>query len=186
MFIAVPDSIKGQVTDISPGHWRVQAIVISSPSSSTLLINTYLPCDTRHALEAENETTEVLELVKRLIESSSCNSVIWCGDMNTDFSRNSRQVDLVNEAITEINLLKVIDKFPVDFTCVHNSNNDNVVTSAIDHFFYSSEISNLVLDAGVIHSPDNRSDHCPVYCVLSCLHVMADHSDKLQNPSRPS
>ena len=38
MFIAVPNFMKSQVSDVSPGHWRVQAIVISSADSKTLLI----------------------------------------------------------------------------------------------------------------------------------------------------
>ena len=38
MFIAVPNSVKSQVCDVSPGHWRVQAVTISSSSSKTLLV----------------------------------------------------------------------------------------------------------------------------------------------------
>ena len=34
MFIAVPNSIKSQVSDVSPGHWRVQAVIISSVESN--------------------------------------------------------------------------------------------------------------------------------------------------------
>ena len=84
MFIAVPSSIKGLVEDKSPGHWRVQAVKIAS----TLLINTYLPCDSQNAANAQDETVEVLEVVKRLIDSCSCNSVIWCGDINANFSKS--------------------------------------------------------------------------------------------------
>ena len=186
MSIAIPNSIKGQVSDISPGHWRVQAVVISSTTSNTLLINTYFPCDSRQAPGAQNEAIEVLELVKRLIETSQCDSVIRCGDMNSDFSRNSEQVALVRDTLTELQLFKVIDKFPIDFTCVHNVNDNNVVTSVIDHFFCSSEISTMILDAGVIHCPDNGSDHCPVYCVLSCLNTQLDHSSESRKPPRPS
>ena len=186
MFIAVPNSIKSQVTDVSPGHWRVQAVTISSSSSCTLLINTYFPCDSRQAEDNLHEAIEVIELVKRLIESSACNSVVWCGDMNSDFRRNSGQVALVGEAVTELNFLRIWDKFQIDFTCVHNVNDGNVVTSTIDHFFCSSEIGNTILDAGVIHSPDNRSDHSPVYRVLSALNIRLDLSDQLQQSSKPS
>ena len=186
MFIAVPNSIKSQVTDVSPGHWRVQAVTISSSSSCTLLINTYFPCDSRQAEDNLHEAIEVIELVKRLIESSACNSVVWCGDMNSDFRRNSGQVALVGEAVTELNFLRIWDKFQIDFTCVHNVNDGNVVTSTIDHFFCSSEIGNTILDAGVIHSPDNRSDHSPVYCVLSSLNIKLDLSDQSQQSSKPS
>ena len=45
MFICVPNKIKSCVSDVSPGHWRVQAVLIESSSSKTLLINSYFPFD---------------------------------------------------------------------------------------------------------------------------------------------
>ena len=39
MFIAFPVSIRDQVTDVSPGFWRLQAVKIKSKSSTLLLIN---------------------------------------------------------------------------------------------------------------------------------------------------
>ena len=131
MFIAVPDSIKSQVADVSPGHWRVQAITISSTSSCTLLINTYFPCDTRLAIHDLNEAIEVLEIVKKLIDSTGCNSVIMTGDINTDFTRNSGQVALVNDLVDELSLKKIWDKFDVDFTCIHSSNGESFPTSIL-------------------------------------------------------
>ena len=41
MFIAYPESLKNCVTDVSPGYWRLQAIIIKFGSSSTLLIFPY-------------------------------------------------------------------------------------------------------------------------------------------------
>ena len=49
MFICVPNTIKSNVNDVSPGHWRVQAVKIKSQSSVTLLINSYFPFDQREA-----------------------------------------------------------------------------------------------------------------------------------------
>ena len=90
MFIAVPNSIKSQVIDISPGHWRVQAVVIESTASRTLLLNTYFPCDSLSARDDMEETIEVLDIIKRTLETSKCDSVLWCGDINSDFRRISR------------------------------------------------------------------------------------------------
>ena len=45
MFVAVPNCIKNQVSDVSPGHWRIQALTISTSTSTTLLINSYFPTD---------------------------------------------------------------------------------------------------------------------------------------------
>ena len=110
--------------------------------------------------------------------------MIWCGDINSDFRRNSGQVAPVGEAVTELNFLKIWDKYQIDFTCVHNVNDGNVVTSTIDHFFCSSEIGNAILDAGVIHSPDNRSDHSPF--TVSYLHSTSGLTSLISFSSLPS
>ena len=47
MFIAFPNSIKSSVTDVSPGHWRLQAIIVKFRTCKTLLINSYFPVDSR-------------------------------------------------------------------------------------------------------------------------------------------
>ena len=86
MFIAVPDSIKSQVSDVSPGHWRVQAVTISSTNAKTLLINSYFPCDSgRQAGGNLDEVIEVIAVIKRIVEKNQCDSLILCGDINTDF-----------------------------------------------------------------------------------------------------
>ena len=162
MFIAVPNSVKGQVCDVSPGHWRVQAVTILSSSSKTLLVNTYLPCDNQPARAIMEETIEVLGIIKRVYETSGCDSLLWCGDMNTDFGRHSRQVDHVQDTLEELHLSRVWDKYWVDFTWICNENSDNPSTSVIDHFFICSKLGPLIQDAGVLYSAENRSDHSPV------------------------
>ena len=41
---------------------------------------------------------------------------------------------------------------------------EKTLTSVIDHFLWSEDLLNSVIDAGVIHLPENQSDHEPVYC----------------------
>ena len=62
MFICVPDSIKNCATDVSPGHWRVQAVKIVSGRSSTLLINSYFPYDKKEQIKNSdiNDLNETL------------------------------------------------------------------------------------------------------------------------------
>ena len=38
IFIAYPDLLKNQVADVSPGHWRIQAVMLQIGESSILLI----------------------------------------------------------------------------------------------------------------------------------------------------
>ena len=112
MFIAVPDCIKSQVSDVSPGHWRVQAVTISSSDSVTLLLNTYFPCDNARPGGGNlEEVIEVIQVIKRTMEMNKYDSLILCGDINTDFRRNSRQVELVTEMLVEMQLYRVWDKY---------------------------------------------------------------------------
>jgi hypothetical protein len=45
MFIAIPQSLKNVTTNISPQHWRIQAIKIKLNNDSLLIINSYFPND---------------------------------------------------------------------------------------------------------------------------------------------
>ena len=45
MFIAIPNDIKEHVNDVSPAHWRVQAITLPTPYNKILIINSYFPTD---------------------------------------------------------------------------------------------------------------------------------------------
>ena len=180
MFISVPNSIRSQVSDVSPGHWRVQAVIISAVESKTLILNTYFPCDTGRMVGLTvDEVIEVAEVIKRVIEENEFDSVVICGDINTDFRRMSGQVEAVNDLIQELNLKKVWDMFNVEFTRASFDNITGMLTSSsvIDHFFFSERLSGLVMDAGIINSVDNNSDHLPVYCVLESLLIKTDNSE---------
>ena len=86
MFICVPDSIKSYVTDISPDHWRIQAVVIESANSKTLLINSYFPYDKRNQEDNDelDDLTETLEVIRNIIKDCECDSVVLAGDLNAD------------------------------------------------------------------------------------------------------
>ena len=45
MFVAIPGEIKDCVEDVSPNHWRVQAVILKTKTSKILVINTYFPTD---------------------------------------------------------------------------------------------------------------------------------------------
>ena len=57
MFIAIPNHLKRQANDVSPGHWRIQAVKISF--SNILLIKSYFPTDPKTNDFDENELTRV-------------------------------------------------------------------------------------------------------------------------------
>ena len=61
-------------------------------------------------------------------------------------------------------LISSWDKFDVDSTTTFE-HIGQTFTSKLDHFFWSIMLDNLVSDAGVLHLPDNNSDHSPIYCI---------------------
>ena len=187
MFICVPESIKSCVTDVSPGHWRVQAVVIASEHSRTLLINSYFPFDKRNQLDNEGltELIETLGVISNIIQSSNCDSVVWTGDINTDYSRVTPHCTVVREHVEQMSLARVWDNYEVDFTCTYEREGVSF-TSTLDQFYLSERILPTVVDAGVIHHPENTSDHEPIYCVLKSITVIQNAAQPSAGQPRPS
>lgn len=185
MFIAFPDDIKGSVKEVSPNHWRVQAVLLKLSGENLLIINTYFPQDTR-ALEIINdELEEILTEIEEVLHKNSFNNVILLGDINTDFSRRSGFVKRVDGFIKDLNLCKSWEKYSVDFTHVF-SKDDVSYTSTIDHFFWSQQLENSIEMAGVLHDIENTSDHLPIYTRLKCNNIITDSKiDRVFKP-KPS
>ena len=57
MFIAVPDIIRGNVLDVSPKNWLIQAILIRTMDKRLLLINSYFPQDMKTIDYRDNRDT---------------------------------------------------------------------------------------------------------------------------------
>ena len=56
-------------------------------------------------------------------------------------------------------------QFDVSYT--YQAEIGNTVRHAtLDHFFWDEDSSCKIVDAGVVHSVDNFSDHEPIYCVF--------------------
>ena len=74
-----------------PNHCRVQAVIIAAPQSRTLLINSYFPFDTRGQSDNDslNNLSETLGVISNIIRKSECDALVWAGDINTDYSRNT-------------------------------------------------------------------------------------------------
>ena len=186
MFIAYPGNIKSSVTDVSPGHWRVQAIKIKFRDYTVLLINSYFPTDSRRPDGDEHELLEILGIVRDVIRRNDFDSILWAGDINADFIRNTSHTRTVSETVEDLGLTKSWDRFIVDFTCCHELYGVSH-TSVLDHFFWSEMLGDAVTDAGVLHLPDNKSDHSPVFCVLDVevLHQVVQAEPAQQKP-RPA
>ena len=111
MFIAIPQSIRNCITDVSPGFWRIQAIIINLGETATLLINSYFPTDPRRANVDESELLETLGHIKNVIRKHDFDSLLWAGDINADFSRNTSHTSRVSEDLEELGLIRSWDRF---------------------------------------------------------------------------
>ena len=88
------------------------------------------------------------------------------GDFNSDFSRQTRFTNLVQEFFVENSFFNAWSHFSVDFTFSQHSvrNGNNLfITSCIDHFMLQNSLINNVTHAQAIHLGDNLSGHEPIF-----------------------
>ena len=106
----------------------------------------------------------------------------WTGDINADFRRNTKFVHLTNEFICELDISKSCDIYEIDFTHAREVNGVSY-SSTIDHFFWNASTGDSVIDAGVLHLPDNLSDHSPVFCIMNS--GMVEKLSSQAHPAKP-
>ena len=181
MFVAVPDKLKERFNDVSPAHWRVQAVTFDS----TLIINVYLPTDPRTINYNDQELLETLEVIKSVLETNHATRVLITGDFNSDFSRNTGHVNDVKTFIEDTALKMSWSRFHVDFT--HVTVRDDVVhTHILDHFLWTEGTDNDILEAGAVHHVDNDSDHCPIYCCFEMPPIEISNVEPMTFKPKPS
>ena len=146
-----------------PDSLRVQAIEVCN---NYMIINAYFPTDPQKQNFDDSELLKCIADISWYLNNFPQHSFLLAGDWNTDFSRNSRFVNIVREFLLNHNLVTVWSAFPVDFTfSFHQFRNGNNIlsTSCIDHFVMQPDTLSDVSHAQVIHMGDNLSNHEPIY-----------------------
>ena len=184
MFIAVPKEIKENVMDVSPDQWRTQAILVNTVNCKILVINSYFPTDPKtHDFDAA-DLLSTLATINDVLNTNNFDHIVWAGDLNADFRRNNNFTQVIDQFIEKMNLFKSWDKYHIDFTHT-TENNERTFLSILDHFCWSADIENNIVDAGVLYLPQNMSDHSPIFCILKIhgllvrTQVLHDVPDKL-------
>ena len=167
---------------------RVHAITFDS---RFLIVNTYFPIDPKTDNFDDFELLKTLEDVKWYIDSFPNLAVIIAGDLNCDFSRNTRFVNIIREFMLTNNLMSVWSANPVDFTYSNSQirNRSEIISySCIDHFLIRSTDIHKAMGAQVIHTGDNLSDHEPIYLQFSTDHMVIGDTpqSKTGTDTRPS
>ena len=99
MFIAVPEEIKELVTDISPNHWRIQAVILQTVNNRILIINSYFPTDPKIADFDESELLTTLSTIESVLDENEYDDVVWAGDINAEFSRNTHYTNVIQSFV---------------------------------------------------------------------------------------
>ena len=158
------------VSKIPCVNFRILAGKFLLPATSLLVINAYFMCDPRNDNFDDAELTNLLDDIRNIIRDSNCRSLLLGGDLNCDFSRNTKFVEIVRQAFSDFNLtffwLNPTETIPaVDFT-FSQTIRGNASRSTIDHFADNFAVLNRIVEAGVIHSVDNLSNHSPIFCKI--------------------
>ena len=178
MFIAIPETLKSCVNDVSPAFWRIQAVTIKSASSILLSINSYFPNDPRTANFDDEALIETFDNIKRVIDSNEFDLLCLCGDINADFSRNTGFVNTVQQQVDDLGLSLAWNTHEIDFTFAYNDAQDISHVAVLDHFFWNSLAESAIHDAGVLHIPENTSDHSPIFCTIDIDFIIIDRAHK--------
>ena len=165
MFIAIPDVIKQQVNNASPAHW-MEVPGYYSIDLRILLINSYFPTDPKTATSDTSDLHSTLSATNSVIEDNEFDKLIWTGDINADFIRNSMFTGIIDDFISNRSMIKSWDRYSVDFTHTFEMN-VHWYSSTLDHFFWSENIIEDAIEASVLPMPGNTSDHCPIYCEMN-------------------
>ena len=168
---------------ISHGY-RVQAQILSLPSTRVLWLNTYLPTDPQLRGEYDDSILrEVLGEVEGILASSTYDDVIWGSDLNWDMSRTSYFARTLSNFVEKTGLVSLWSSHPVPYTHVHT---DNRSRSTIDHFLLSPRLISLVADCGIVERGDNLSRHCPIWVRLKLGSLPLRHSAGTWLPRKTS
>ena len=92
---------------LSTTGWRIQAQILNMPNTRLLWINSYLPTDPMLLNYDDTELLETLAEVESVIINAKCSDILWSGDLNWDFSRNTKFSKTVKSFIDKVGLVKV-------------------------------------------------------------------------------
>ena len=140
-----------------------------------MMFNVYMPCDDRVAGDNLREYQDVLTEISAICQSYDVQYILLCGDFNTDFNRQTPQVEeltqfCLQESITPCVKLQC-SNIEYTFECKRTGNR-----SIIDHVLLSDNMSELVHSYNTIDNIDNQSDHIAVIAELGlqCQYMKTD------------
>ena len=158
------NTINHNIHIVNTNSNRICSIIVHIDKNvSILLINVYMPCDDRMRGDNYDTLCSILEEIRNICENNYSTHVIFGGDFNIDFKRNTYHSNELTYFIEREELCKCLDApfSNIDFTF---SSSGTGYRSLIDHFFVTEALFNSLSHHYTIDSIDNVSDHCALLC----------------------
>ena len=158
-------SLSKFITTIILFSKRFCAISLTCSSMSILLICVYLPTNYGSS-QSHDLYLEVLGELKGFIEAQVFDKVIVAGDFNVDFNHPSITCAYLQALMNDLQLCAVdlLPCYNIHFTYERD---DGLAHSWPDHVLTNCHCVDNISSIMCIHSPDNFSDHVPVFFELS-------------------
>ena len=164
--------IQRYVTHITvPNSSRVQALKVSFPQSTYIFINVYFPSDPQRVNFDDEHLLNTLQDLRFIFNNYEENeNFVILGDINTDFNRNTRFVNIVRDFLDEYDMVTVWNKFECDFTNIQPLRNAQFAYSTLDHFLVKTQFLANCVDSSVLHLGENLSNHEIIFLKINCSH----------------
>jgi exonuclease III len=127
--------------------------------NNVLVCNVYLPC--KSVRDYDTVYLETVHDIITVIQSTTYNDFIICGDYNFMFNNRSSVSNIIHELCSTLKLHRTD-------VLLHTEDNysfcsaDGRSRSLIDHFLVSANILDAISDITILDSGSNLSDHRPV------------------------
>ena len=144
----------------------------------TVFVNVHLPSASSYC--REDEFVDCLASIANTIMDLQYSDVVFGEDVNIDFALSGNFCNILLQFVHDLNLKFVYDKLP-DNSCTFRAEATGA-TSLIDHFAVSQPMYDN-LDAQVLDSGINLSDHCPLAITVSSSGITTSCT-QLPNSSR--
>ena len=160
-------SLTKYVSKIDCINPRLQATKFSFPSSTLVVLNAYFPCDPRNSRYDDAEILNVLSEINNIVTNGGIHNFLLAGDLNCHFERDNLYTNLVKDYFRSLSLQTLwsisdprIDNIDYTYCSFYN---DIPSYSILDHFVVNELFFDKLVNAGVIHSGENLSNHEAIY-----------------------
>lgn len=174
------------VTPISCDNNRLCCVLVTFSNNLTaLLVNVYMPCDERYSGNSLKEVQDILNDLTAILYAHNHDMVIFGGDLNADFKRNTPHVNCIKNMLKIMNLKSGVDNVVsnVDYTFESKGTG---CRSLIDHVCISDNVFHTLTAYHTIQSIDNMSDHDTLLCNLDVVDVTHSVKEYKMYTARPA